>query len=99
MATEDVGLDIFDGDAEFLGDEGAEAGGVEDAGHAEDAMLGEAANFVGVVAHGVEGIADDHDEGVGGVFDDLGGNAADDSHVGEEEIVTAHARDGGRCRR
>ena len=41
VAAEDEGGDVFHGDAEFHGYEGAIAGGVEDAGHADDAVAGE----------------------------------------------------------
>ena len=59
VAAEDEGSDVFDADVELLGDEGAEAGRVEHAGHADDALAIEAGLAVGGLGHGVERIGDD----------------------------------------
>src|SRR6185437_11487785 len=56
MSSQDEGGDVFDADLEFVGDEGAEAGGVEDASHADHALAREAAELVGGLGHGVKRI-------------------------------------------
>ena len=72
-------------------DETAEAGRVEHAGHAHDALLGKAGLRADEVGHDVERIADDDDDGLGRVFLHVVGHAADDLGVLEQEIVAAHA--------
>ena len=64
VAAEDEGGDVFHADFEFLGDEGTEAGGIEHAGHADDALAREAAHLVGGLGHGVERIRDDDQNAV-----------------------------------
>ncbi len=91
MAAEHHGGDVGHGDVELRGDEGSEAGGVEHAGHADDAVAGEAGDFERGPAHGVERIGDEDEDGIGGMFGHLGGDGADDVVVGEEQIVAAHA--------
>ena len=51
-----------------------EAGGVEDAGLADDAVVGEAGDLLAEGNHGVERVGDDDDEGFGSVLLDPFGN-------------------------
>src|ERR1700674_2146085 len=53
MSAGDEGGKILHADFEFLRDKSAEAGGVEHAGHADDALARKAAHLVGGLRHGV----------------------------------------------
>ena len=91
MAAENDGGHVFDRDLEFLGDEGAEAGRIENAGHADDAVFREFRDHVRDLRHGVERIGDDDDDGVGRNGGGLFGGGFDDFVVGEQKVVAAHA--------
>ena len=91
VASENEGVDVFDRDVELGGDEGAHAGGVEHAGHAEDAILREAADAEGGLRHGVQWIGDDDQDGIGR---EPGEGLDDGFHhvvVGLQQVVAAHA--------
>ncbi len=91
VSAEDEGVDVFDADFQFLGDEGAEAGGIEHAGHADHALAREAAELVGGLGHGVERVGDDDEDAVRRVLHDLADHIAHDLVVGVEQVVAAHA--------
>src|SRR5579862_2421938 len=91
VTAEDEGVDVFDGDTDFLSDEGAHARRVEDAGHADDAIFREAGVFVGDLGHGIERIGDQDKNGVRREFADGGDDAFDDVGICFEEIVAGHA--------
>src|SRR5262249_55608383 len=63
---------------------------VEDPGLAEDALLGEAGNVLRDVAHGVERVRDDDEDGVGRLRHYLLGDRLDDALVRRYEVVPAH---------
>src|SRR5262249_32620029 len=65
VAAEHHGLDVLDRRAGLPGDEGGEAGRVEDPGHAEDALLRPARDVLRDVAHRVERVRDDDQDRVG----------------------------------
>jgi hypothetical protein len=92
VAAEDEGGDVFDGDVELLGDEGAEAGRVEDAGHADDALAVELRLSVGGLGHRVERVRHDDEDGVRRVGGDFADDVGHDLVVGLQEVVAAHAR-------
>ena len=58
-------LTSSNGDVEFLGEEMAEAGRVEHAGHADDLIGRQAGLFLQRPDHGIERIGDADDEGLG----------------------------------
>ena len=91
MAAENEGVNVFDADFAFHGDESAHARGIENACHTEHAIFGEAADFHCGLGHGVQRIRDDDQDGVGGMLDDLFYYAFDYVEVGFKEIVAAHA--------
>ena len=91
MAAEDEGGDVLDADFQFVGDEGAEAGGVEHAGHADDALAGESAELVGGLRHGVERIGNDDQNAVGRMLHHLADDRFHDVVVRVEQVVAAHA--------
>ena len=64
MAAEHEGGDVLDRDAELLGEEVAEAGAVEHAGHADDLVVRQAGEFAQRPDHRVERVGDADDEGV-----------------------------------
>ena len=68
VAAERHGVHVLDGDAELLGEEVAEAGRVEHAGHADDLVLRQAGGLLQRPDHRVERVGDADDEGVGGVL-------------------------------
>jgi hypothetical protein len=91
VAAEEEALDVFDADAEFHGEEGFVASDIEGTGLTEDAVGGEAGDLPHHVDHGVEGVADDDDDGVGGVLLDVLGDALDDAGVDADEVIAALA--------
>ena len=65
VAAEHEGVDVLDRHAHLLRDERPEARGVEDAGHAQDALAREARGLHRDVAHRVERVGDDDQDRVG----------------------------------
>ena len=47
---------------------------------------------MGALRHGIQGVGNGHEDGVGRLSDDLVDDAGDYLHVGEEEIVAGHSR-------
>ena len=92
MAAHDQGGDVLVGHVEGLGHQGGEAGRIQYAGHARDAMGRESGHLLHGVDHGVQGIGDHDDEGVGRVLLDGFAHGLDDAEIDVEEIVAAHAR-------
>ena len=97
MATEHYGGDAFYRNIQFLGDEGAEAGGIEDAGHADDAVFREFGDHQGDLCHGVERVRYHYNDGVGGDGYGFFGGSAYDFVILQEKIVSAHARFAGEA--
>src|SRR5690606_28444316 len=91
VAAHDEGRDVLHRDAQLHGEEGAEASGVQHAGHAHDPVGGQPADLPGRVGHHVHRVGDDDVEGVGGVLDALLHDAPDDIEVGLEQVVAGHA--------
>jgi hypothetical protein len=60
MAAEDERRYVLHAHLQFLSNEGAEAGGIEHARHADDALTRESAEFEGGLRHGVERVGDDN---------------------------------------
>ena len=81
----------FDGNLEFLGEEVAEAGRVEHAGHADDLVVRQAREFSQRPDHRVERVGDADDERVRCVGGDPFADRLHDLQVDAEQIVTAHA--------
>ena len=92
MAAEDDRSNVFHGDVELLRDERREARGVENARHADDAVLLEARRRLCDVAHCVERVRDDDEDRVGRVLDRLLRHRGDDRLVRRHEVVPAHPR-------
>jgi hypothetical protein len=91
VAAEHEGAHVLDRDPELHRDEGAHARRVEDASHAEHAMLREARGPEGHLAHRVERVRDHDQHAVRRVLDDVLGALLDDLVVGVEQVVAAHA--------
>ena len=91
VAPQNVGLDVFDRHVHFLRDKGAEAGGVEDPSHAEDALPRKSAGLVDVLHHSVQWVCDGDDDAVGRVLHHLLSDGAGDAHVGEQQVIAAHS--------
>jgi hypothetical protein len=75
-------MDVFHTNLELHCNKGPETGGIEDARHAEDAVSREAADLIGHMAHGVEGIADNDQNGLRGKPDNLLSHIFHDFSVG-----------------
>ena len=99
MAAENEGGDILDRNLEFLGEEEAEAGAIEHAGHADHHVLRQAGELLQRPDHRVERVGDADDEGVRGVFLDAGADLFHDLEVDAEKVVAAHAGLAGNARR
>ena len=92
MAAEYESGDVLDGNVELIGQEMAETGGIENPGHAHHLVVGQAAFLAHDPDHGVEGVGDDDDEGLGAVFLDAPGDRGDDPGIDADQIIAAHAR-------
>jgi hypothetical protein len=68
-----------------------EAGGIEDAGHADDLRRLEARELLQRPDHGIERVRDADDEGVGRVLLDAAADGLHDLEVDAKKIVAAHA--------
>jgi hypothetical protein len=90
VAAQHVGLDVAHRRPQLLGDEGPEASGVEHARHADHPPPGEAAHGEGHLGHGVEGIADDDEDGLRGRRRRLPDHPAHDTGVGHHQVVARH---------
>jgi hypothetical protein len=91
MAAEDEGGDVLDRDLELLGEEVAEAGGIEHACHSDNALVREPGKFAKRPDHRVQGVGDADDEAVRGVRLDALADGFHDLEVDPEQIVAAHA--------
>jgi hypothetical protein len=91
VAAEHEGGDVLDRDVELLGEEVAEAGRVEHAGHAADLGVRQAGELAQRPDHGVERVGDADDEGVGGVARDALADRLHHLEVDAEQVVAAHA--------
>ncbi len=91
VSAENERRDVFDGRAGLPRDERSEAGGVEDAGHAEHAFARKTRGCARHVTHGVERIGDDDDHRLGSDVDHPARHVGDDPLVRRHEIVAAHS--------
>src|SRR5260370_3246542 len=91
VPTEDVGLHVAHRHVELLGDECAEARGIEDTGHADHALAGKTARFERQLGHRIERGADDDQGAVGWASHQLAGHALNDVLVGLYQVVALHA--------
>ncbi len=91
VAAEHEGGHVLDRDLEFLGEEMAEARGIEHAGHADDLVRGQAGNLLQRPDHRVERVGDADDEGVGRVRLDARADRVHHLEIDAEQIVAAHA--------
>jgi hypothetical protein len=98
VPAQEQGLDVLDRAADLPRDEGAEAGDIERAGLAHDAVGREAGRLPRGVDHRVERVGDDDHDRVGRVLLDLLAHALDDLDVGLDQVVAAHAGLAGQAR-
>ncbi len=92
VAAEHKRRHILDADVQFFRDEGAEAGRVEHAGHADDALAIEARLPERGLRHGVQRIGDDDQNALGRLRHNLRDHVRHDLEVGVQQVVAAHAR-------
>lgn len=98
MTAQRPGVDVLHRDVELLGKEPAEARRVENAGHADDLVLGEAGEFLQRPDHRVERIGDADDEGVRGMRLDAFADRFHHLQVDADQVVAAHAGLAGNAR-
>ena len=87
MAAEHERMDVGHGDAELLRDERAHAARIEDARHADDAMLRKAAQLERRVRHRVERVRHDDENGVGRMLEHRDDDGLDDFVVALKQVV------------
>ena len=85
-------MDILDRNSERLGQEEAEAGRVQHAGHADHLLMGQAREFPQRPDHRVERIGDAYHEGVRRMGLDALAHGLHHLEVDAQQIVAAHAR-------
>jgi hypothetical protein len=91
VAAEHEGGDVFHRDVEFVGEEIAEARGVQHARHADHLLVRHARGLLQRPHHGVERVGDADDEGIGGILLDAGADLLHHLEVDAQQIVAAHA--------
>src|SRR5215204_4799093 len=91
MSAEHERGNILDGYTGFHGNKGAKSRRVEHSSHADDTLAGKARSVEGDVAHGIERIRDDDQNGIWRRSGYLLGDRFDDGLIGAKQIVTAHA--------
>ena len=92
MAAQHESLHVLDGDAERLRDKGPVARCIQNASHADDAVLRKPAHLVGGLRHGIERVGDHKQNRVRRILHRLLDCALHHVVVGLEQIVAAHAR-------
>src|SRR5215472_1916841 len=92
VAAENERGHVLYADVKLLGDESAEARGIEDAGHPDHAVARELAQLVRGLGHGVEGIGDHDEDAVGRVGYDFGDDILHDFEIRVQQVIAAHAR-------
>ena len=88
---EHKGVDVFHRHLELHCNKCAEPGGVQHAGHSNNALPWKPADAIRSLDHRVQRIAHDDDDGVWRVLHDLLGHALDDVVVRAQQVVAAHA--------
>ena len=91
VAAEHEGGHVLDRHVELLGEEVAEAGRIEHAGHADDLFGLQAGELLQRPDHGVERVGDADDEGVRGILLDAVADRFHDLQVDADQVVAAHA--------
>src|SRR5439155_22765422 len=86
VAAEHEGGDVFDRDIEFIGQEIAEPGGIEHAGHADHLLMRHAGSLLQRPYHRIQRVGDADDEGVGGILLDAGADLLHDLEIDAQEI-------------
>ena len=92
MAAEDERGHIFNADLQFVGDKGAKARRVENAGHPDHPFAGKAAHLVCGLGHCVERIGNDDQNAIWRILDSLADHVLHNFVVCVEQVVAAHAR-------
>ena len=95
VAAKHEGGDVLDRNLEFLGQEIAEAGRIQNTRHADDAVVRKPARIAEHHDHGVERIGDADDESAGAVGFYPGADRLHDLGVDADQVVAAHARPAG----
>ncbi len=91
MAAEHEGVDVLDRDLEFIGEEMLEAGRVENTGHADELVGGNAGEFLQRPDHHIERVGDADDEGIRRVRLEAFADRLHDLEVDADEVIAAHA--------
>src|SRR5436189_1160496 len=85
-------MDVFNGHVQLHRNEGAKTCRIENTSHPDDSFLRKAAYAKCSLHHRVERIADDDDDTVRRILDDLFGDTFDDFVISAKKIVAAHSR-------
>jgi hypothetical protein len=81
VLANDIAVDVLRVDVEAIGEEPAEARGVEVGAGADDAVGGQAGELVGDVGERVDGVGDDEQRGVRAVLHELRDDLFEERHV------------------
>ncbi len=99
VPTEHQSRHVFDGNAEFPGDEASETRRVEHASHSDHAVLGKTGDLLEGVDHRVERVGDHDHIRVRRVISNSLSDLRHDLEVRGQQIVARHARLAGQARR
>jgi hypothetical protein len=91
VATHDHPLNIRLRNAHGQGKVRLETRRVQRPAHPDNAVFGQTQRLERQVRHGVHGVGNDDDNGLGRVFEKLRGDALDDSRVDADEFFAGHA--------
>src|SRR6202167_1976900 len=90
VATEHKRSYILHRDLQLFRNEGTEAGGIKDAGHADDPLAVELRELKGRLSHRIERIGDDDQDGVRRRRHHLAHHLRHDLVVGVQQVIAAH---------
>ena len=99
MTADDHAVDVVDVGAGSLGQIAFEAGRIEGAAHADDAVLGQPRGFQCQIGECIHRVGDHDDDGAGRVSDDVSDDTLHDVGIGPDQLFAGHSRFAGDSRR
>ena len=98
VAADDHAVDVVDVSARGLGQVALEAGRVQCAAHADDAVLRKSRSLQGQIGQRVHRVGNHDDDGAGRVLDDVLDHALHNAGVRADQLLAGHARLAGNAR-
>ncbi len=99
VAAQHERMNIFHRNIQFHGNKSAEPCGIQNTGHTDDTLFRETAFLHRHMTHGIKGVTDNDQNGIGRIFGNLPCHVFHNATVGGQKVITAHARFAGNSRR